>query len=309
MKQAILDLGTNIFHLWIVEISEKEIKTIYSEEVPVKIGARGITENKIAVDAEKRIMDAFHYFSTLWEKYDILPENVKAIATSAFRNAKNGKEIQEKVFQKFNIQIQIIDGQQEAEFIYEGVRKALDIGNQKALIMDIGGGSVEFIIGNQEKVFWKQSFEIGAQRLLDRFFQSDPIAETDILRQQEYLQKQLLELEEAVQIHQPKQFIGASGTFYFLVKMDYERKGKNIQEFLPEKTAFELSYEDFIVSYEEIINSTRDKRMQFIGRVDMAVVACVLLKFILDSFDFENIRVSTYSLKEGVLFSKPITDF
>lgn len=313
MKQAILDLGTNTFHIWIVDISENELQTLYSEKVPVKIGAGGIEKNKIALDAEKRILDTFEHFSTLFKKYKILPQSVSAFATSAFRSAQNGKEIQKRIFQNFNISIQIIDGEQEAEWIYEGVKNALEIGEQKALIMDIGGGSVEFIIGNQEKFFWKQSFEIGAQRLLDRFFQSDPIAETDILRQQEYLQEQLIDLIGAVQKFVPVQFIGSSGTFDTLVEMDFQRKGLDFQRLLPQKTEFELSYDDFLISYNTIVQNTRKERLKIPGmlpmRVDMIVVASILLKFILDSFNFQEIRISMHSLKEGILFSKPLTSF
>lgn len=91
--------------------------------------------------------------------------------------------------------------------------------------MDIGGGSVEFIICNHIEVFWMQSFEIGAQRLLDKFHKHDPILPKDIEKLDDFLRKELVELKVKMDIYQPHHLIGSSGTFDTLIDINYEEKG------------------------------------------------------------------------------------
>jgi len=86
----------------------------------------------------------------------------------------------------------------------------MHLGNEKSLIMDIGGGSVEFIIGNGEEIFWKRSFEIGAQRLLEKFQKHDPILPAEIDELRLYFEKQLAPLLAALRVHHPKILAGSS---------------------------------------------------------------------------------------------------
>jgi exopolyphosphatase/guanosine-5'-triphosphate,3'-diphosphate pyrophosphatase len=167
--------------------------------------------------------------------------------------------------------------------------------------MDIGGGSVEFIIGNGKEMFWKQSFEIGGQRLLEHFQKHDPILPSEIESMTKYFNESLSPLFDAMKIHSPKILSGSSGTFDTLSDIYCIESG--IKKLDSPETPFKI--EAFEKIYLEIISKNRADRMQIPGmiemRVDMIVVACCLVKFILDSFRFEQIRVSSYSLKEGVL--------
>jgi len=306
-RTAILDLGTNTFHIWVINIQGKDIDTLHSEKIPVKIGEGGISQGKISLEAQERIFKAFTYFSEIFEKYQVNPTKVKAVATSAFRSAKNSTEIREKILSQFGVNIQVIDGKEEAKLIYFGVREAIEMGAAKSLIMDIGGGSIEFIIANQEEIFWKESFEIGAQRLLDKFYLTDPIAPEDILGEYNFLEQNLELLQKAIEKYQVKKFIGASGTFDTLVEMDFHRKDENFKELPKDKTKFKISKQSFLESYQEIITKNKEERLTIKGmwkvRVEMIVVASVLLKFIIEKYDFSEIEVSLYALKEGLAFS------
>ena len=166
---AVLDLGTNTFNILIVNI-EKNVKTIlHHDRVPVKIGKGGIQNNQIIEEACQRAKEALKQFRKLIDQYNVKIEDITAIATSAFRNAINGQALADEIKQETEIEIRIIQGEVEAELIYYGVKGAMKIGEETALIMDIGGGSVEFILCNENHIFWKKSYEIGAQRLLDLF--------------------------------------------------------------------------------------------------------------------------------------------
>lgn len=298
-KIAIIDLGTNTFHLLIVEIENGQEKIMHKEKIAVKLGEGGISEGTISKSAQERALKTMLYFKDKINEEKV--ENIFASATSAMRNAENGKEVMDRIYDATGISIQLISGMDEAKYIHMGVKKALDIGPEPALIMDIGGGSVEFIICNQTEVFWMQSFEIGAQRLLDKFHKHDPILPKDIEKLDDFLRKELEELKVKMDIYQPHHLIGSSGTFDTLIDINYQEK--EIEK--PDEVSFSLNLEDFDRIFNEIIHKTRDERMAIPGmiemRVDMIVVAVCLIQFLIENNDFMDIKVSTYALKEGLL--------
>lgn len=298
-KIAIIDLGTNTFHLLIVEIKDGKEKIIHKEKIAVKLGEGGISEGNISKAAEERAVKTMLYFKDKINEEQV--EQIFASATSAMRNASNGAEVIKHIYDATGISIKLISGLDEAKFIHQGVKKALEIGPDPALIMDIGGGSVEFIICNNIEVFWMQSFEIGAQRLLDKFHKHDPILPKDIEKLDDFLRKELAELKVKMDIYQPHHLIGSSGTFDTLIDINYQEKG--IEK--PDDISFSLSLEDFDRMFNEIIHKTREERMAIPGmiemRVDMIVVAVCLIQFLIENNEFMDIKVSTYALKEGLL--------
>jgi exopolyphosphatase/guanosine-5'-triphosphate,3'-diphosphate pyrophosphatase len=305
MKQAVIDLGTNTFHLLIAETSEKGIDTVLLKENRfVQIGKGGINDGKIAPEAMQRAIATLQYFKEQLDKFEIDVKNVKAIATSAIRSANNQSTFLAEVKEKTGISVQIIDGNQEAVYIYEGVKWAIAIGNDPILVMDIGGGSVEFIIGNNTTIFWKISIEIGAQRLLDNFMQQDPILPENVIQLQSYLSEKLQPLYQAIQQYQPTQLIGSSGTFDTLCEMWYWKiEKRSILEtddtsYILPLTAFEYFYELLLP-----LNNAQRKTLQGMhqSRSEMIVVAVILLKTVLGYLPQKDILVSRYSLKEGVL--------
>jgi exopolyphosphatase/guanosine-5'-triphosphate,3'-diphosphate pyrophosphatase len=299
---AIIDLGTNTFHLLIVDIGLNGYDVVYRGRDAVKLGLHGINRGTIALEAMERALESILGFKLIIDRLQVHPENVFAYGTSALRNADNQTEVLSKIRQATNIAVNVIPGSEEARFIYLGVRSAIDLGSGKALIVDIGGGSVEFIIGNANEIFWKQSFELGAQRLLEMFQKHDPILPEEIQQLNELLTEALPSLFDALQFHQPSRLIGVSGTFDTLSDI-HCIKEKIIKDPLAPETPLTLS--SFRETYQEFLTKNRAERMMIPGmielRVDMIVVACCLIDFLLTRFSFENIKVSSFALKEGVL--------
>jgi exopolyphosphatase / guanosine-5'-triphosphate,3'-diphosphate pyrophosphatase len=298
---AIIDMGTNTFHLMLATVSHEGFTIHHREKVPVKIGVGGINHGYIAPEGTERAIHAMTDFKKTIDMAGI--QTVLAFGTSALRNAHNGEEVAKKIEAASGIKTQIISGLQEAEYIYKGARAAIDMGNEKALIMDIGGGSVEFIIGNSHKIFWSHSFEIGGQRLLEKFHKHDPIASEEVKALFDFFGIELSLLFSELQIHKPHTLIGSSGTFDTLSDIYCIKNNIPLSE-SPE-TPFDISAFDDI--YRAIVSKDRAARMQIPGmiemRVDMIVVACCLIKFVLGNYPFQQVRVSSYSLKEGVLAS------
>lgn len=298
-KVAIIDMGTNTFHLLIAETEAGNFHIVHREKVPVKLGVGGINRNLITDAAISRALTTMKAFKKTLDEVGI--NQVLAFGTSAMRNAANGADVSKRIEVETGIKTNIISGIQEAEYICHGARAAITMGDQKHVIMDIGGGSVEFIIANQTEIFWSHSFEIGGQRLLERFQKHDPILPEEVQSLFNYFDTELKPLVEQLKKYQPKVLIGSSGTFDTLSDMYCFRNDIPVTE-APE-TPFSLNAFDEI--YEELLVKDRAARMQIAGmiemRVDMIVVACCLIKYLLQVHRFDAIRVSSYSLKEGVL--------
>ncbi|MEM6523903.1 MAG: Ppx/GppA phosphatase family protein [Bacteroidota bacterium] len=297
---AVIDCGTNTFHLLIVSYDSKTIKVLHQEKQVVKIGQGGINNKLITTAAQGRAIKALENFKAKIDKYQV--SEIFAFATSAFRNAENGQPLRDQVQHITSIDLNIIDGMQEAELIYGGVRGAMEIGNGPVLVMDIGGGSVECIIGNAKQIFWKQSFEIGAQRLMDLFHRNDPITREEVKTLREYLNFQLIDLFEAVEKLRPKTLIGSSGTFDTLSEIYCNHMSLDIDQ---SKTETPLTLSAFKMIHQQLLNCNREERLAIPGmiemRVDMIVVASCIIDLILRKIPIEKIRVSRYALKEGVL--------
>jgi exopolyphosphatase / guanosine-5'-triphosphate,3'-diphosphate pyrophosphatase len=298
---AIIDMGTNTFHLLIAEVDAGNFSIIHREHVAVKIGMGGINQGLITEAGIERAVRTMKSFKKTLNEFGI--DNALAFGTSALRNASNGLAVADLIEKETGIKTEIISGIKEAEYIYRGANAAIAMGNEKSLIMDIGGGSVEFIIGNEKEIFWSHSFEIGGQRLMEKFQKHDPILPEEIENLFQFFSSELTLLFDALKIHRPNQLIGSSGTFDTLSDIYCMRNDLPLRD-LPETPLTINAFEEI---YEELLVKDRAARMQIQGmielRVEMIVVACCLIKFLLSNYSFQQIRVSYYSLKEGVLAS------
>ncbi len=296
---AIIDLGTNTFHLL---IAEKGGQILHEEKRAVKIGKNGINKGIIPVDGFERALSCLRDFKATMLSFNV--SESRAIGTSALRNAANAKDLIDQVRETTSINIEVISGDQEAELIYFGVRSAVKLGKQCSLIVDIGGGSVEFIIADQEGIFWKQSIEIGGQRLLGTFQMHDPILPSEIEALEGHFDKSLTNLKAAVTQFEPKVLVGSSGTFDTLSEIYCIEHGIDIAQELPSTP---LTIDSFFKIHELLISRDRVGRMKIPGmiemRVEMIVVASCLVSYLIRKFDFQEVKVSSYSLKEGVLAS------
>jgi exopolyphosphatase / guanosine-5'-triphosphate,3'-diphosphate pyrophosphatase len=299
-RLAIIDMGTNTFHLLIAEGENKGFNIVYRDRLAVKIGQGGINEGYITDDAIQRALLAMQSFRNIIDQHSV--DNIYAFGTSAMRNARNGAAVAERIQSVTGITINIISGNEEANYIYLGVKAALGLGDDVNLIVDIGGGSVEFIIADQDKIFWKESFEIGAQRLLEKYQKHDPITTEEMKMLDDHFNGSLTALFRAIERWKPTVLVGSSGTFdtlsdIFCITHEIHKS--------PEEVETPLTIQGFYEIYTDLIAKNRKERMQIPGmiemRVDMIVVACCLILFLLEKFSFSRIRVSTYSLKEGAL--------
>jgi exopolyphosphatase / guanosine-5'-triphosphate,3'-diphosphate pyrophosphatase len=305
MRAAVIDLGTNTFNLLIVEIGEAQgYKILYNNKLPVKLGKSGIDKKEIRPDAITRGLNAIERHLQTITEYKA--EKTFAFATSAIRSARNGDQFVKMVKQRCGLDIEIIDGEREAELIYYGVKQAVQLNSEKVLILDIGGGSNEFIIADRDNIYWKKSYPLGVARLLSKFKPSDPISIEEIEFISNYLEERLSNLFEEFKKHKINTLIGASGSFETIAAM-IKADDPNFQSETgtsPESINIDLT--DFENLYQKLINSTLKERKQMKGlesmRLEMIVVATLVVKFILQKLKLQRLIQSNFALKEGVVY-------
>jgi exopolyphosphatase/guanosine-5'-triphosphate,3'-diphosphate pyrophosphatase len=301
-RVAVMDLGTNTFHLLIAEYHPQNLFTeIRHEYVGVKLGEGGINEGTIKPDAYQRGVDTLIDFGRLIKQYEV--KQVKAIATSAMRSASNGPQFMAEVEERAGIRIETISGDMEAAYIYEGVKASGCMSGQNNLIVDIGGGSVEFILGNDSHILYKQSFEIGAARLMALFHKTDPISKQEIDQLHQYLDERLAPMFSALEKHSAHNLIGSSGAFETFAELVERSKGNEFN--LKQTPVYNFEQQDLSHVIENIVQANHDERAAMKGiipvRVDMIVVASVLTSYLIDRMNIQHVVMSAYSLKEGVI--------
>ena len=302
-KIGIIDLGTNTFNLLLAEVEDQKYRVFYKTKIVVKLGQGGITKNVIAQTPYQRGLDALTK-----HREKLIEEGITefyAVATSAIRSADNGPEFVKEVKDKLGILIQVIDGDTEAELIYKGVIQALNLEETPKLIIDIGGGSTEFIIANQQETFWKKSYKLGAARLLEKFNPADPIELTDIAAIDSHLEETLAEMIEMAEVYEVNCLIGSSGSFDTLAEMISCKNGDcNLWK---KKKNYTFLMADYNQIQRVISEATLAERLKMEGlipmRADMIVIAVVVINFILNRLIIHDLRLSNFALKEGLLQS------
>ena len=296
MKLAAIDLGTNTFHLIIAEQNATDLQVVFRTNEPVKLGEDITLANTIIPKAFDRGINCLKKFKSIIDQYEV--DHLRAVATSGVRSAKNGLLFVEKVKDETGINIEVIDGDEEAQYIYDGVKLSGAI-KAKSLIMDIGGGSTEFILCDEENLIWKKSYNIGAARLAQRFFNSDPITDEDLNSLIEHIAEELKALKIISDEYGPTILIGSAGAFESYVNMISPAID------ITQLATSEINYDDYRALSYVLIQSTHQERLVMPGliplRVDMIVMASILTNYILDELQIKNIRLSTYDLKMGLL--------
>lgn len=302
---AIIDIGTNTFNLLIVTVDANQFKTLHVGKIAARLGKGGINSGKIADDAFTRGIDAIIEHKNTAEKFNCT--QIIAIATSMLRDSENSELFCNSVKEKTGISISIVSGDEEAELIWNGVRHAIDLKGKK-LIMDIGGGSTEFIIADHEKIYWKKSYDLGVTRLYEKFNHSDPILPEEKKEIQNYLNEELSELYQQSQLHKITHLIGSAGTFESYATIISLQKNDSIPDF--SITSHEILLPDLNNLANWFYLSNHDERKELQGLIELRrnliVISTILIDAVLTSCSIQKMHLSTYALKEGVVYKNLI---
>ncbi|MGH1335092.1 MAG: hypothetical protein ACRBFS_03115 [Aureispira sp.] len=294
MEVAVIDCGTNTFTLNLFQVDEKgQFKRIDNMRHYVELAAEGI--DKIGKNAFERGVEAFRAFHHLLQQYP--QAQVHALGTAGLRRATNSPAFIQAAKQVSDIKIDIISGEKEARLIYEGVRHAAPLSERPSLIMDIGGGSVEFIIGNQQTLYWAQSYPIGVAVLYERFQKSDPIKAEDKAALKAHLQSILADFIQILTQYKIEHFIGSSGSFNMLDQLAGTRVEGSAHSFI-NRTAFEAVTQQLVQSnYADRLLIPNLKAT----RAKLSVMSALLIEFVQEHLPTNQMIVSDHAMREGLL--------
>lgn len=173
MKLAAIDIGSNSIHMIIARIDgDGNLETLDRAKEMARLGEETLVTGYLSEAAQERGIAALRRLRELADRHKV--DDIIAVATSATREARNGSDFIERVEEECGVHARIISGVEEGRLIYLGTREVYPFGSQRALIIDIGGGSVELIVADQRREYLIQSLRLGVRRLRDRFLPSDP---------------------------------------------------------------------------------------------------------------------------------------
>ena len=303
-KFAVIDCGTNTFNLLISSITNDKLTFDSRKKRVVKLASNNTKGITIDFKARKRAISTLKFYKELIIQEKISNKNIFCVGTSAVRDATNRNEFIKQIKNACGITILPITGQEEASYIFHGIVNEGVFKNESTLIIDIGGGSVEFIISKNKKIAWKRSYSIGAARILNIIQPTLPLSKSNHLSVKSLFDLELKELIIAINKHNPMTLIGSSGSFDSLIAI----RNKNETTIKRSKQENQrLSIDSFNSMYRDLIKKDYHSLLKTPGlvrmRAKMIVPSIMLIKFVLEKMNNPHIIVSKYSLKEGIAYS------
>ncbi|HEX4459549.1 MAG TPA: hypothetical protein VIA18_16325 [Polyangia bacterium] len=294
MKIAALDVGTNSIHLLIARVgADGQVEPLDRAKEMVRLGDSAF-KGVIAPDAFARATECIRRFRAQAERAGV--DAIIAVATSAVREAENGGDFVRVVRDETGIELTVIRGEQEARLIYLGARAALNLAGKKALIIDIGGGSVELIVGDAREAHYATSLKLGVLRLLDQYAPSDPITPDQRVRLAEQLHRQL----EA-----PTAAIRKIG--FDLVAMT-SGTARAVAELIPATNADKprtVAFNDVYAVEQRLCATTTIERLKMPNldpkRVDSIIPGVILVRSLLEVVHADAYVLCEAALREGLV--------
>ena len=299
---AAVDMGTNSFHLIIVQVkSDGSFKIIDREREVIRLGShKGKEFSWISEGEIEKAVDVLKDFAKIAQFYKA---DVRAIATSAVREARNKEEFINRVYEATGITVEAVNGRTEAELIYRGVQHALDVSENKVLCIDIGGGSTEFLLGENGISEFAESIKLGAVRLSKLFFPDYNLSDSGIENCKMYIKEKLNAFSIIHSNFSYDMAIGSSGTIVAAASIiAFKRTGK-----------FKKSLNGFSFSANEVFDLTSDvlkckspvDRLFIEGmeikRADIIPTGLLILSEIFRTLKLKNMTVSENALREGII--------
>lgn len=295
LRIAAIDVGSNSVHMIVAQIdADGGVTTLWRMKEMVGLGRISFPSRRLSAEAMDRAVDTLFRFNQAAMQRGA--ERVVIVATSAVREAINGGDLIQRIRQELKLYVKVVSARDEARLIYLGVRHELDLGRQPSLIIDIGGGSVEFIVGNNDEAAILESRKLGAARLTAGFVKSDPISKADRKALIAHFHSQLDPLLEQIRERRPVQIIGTSGTMENLAQLcgDKDEDGKPI-----------ITRKSFQRVLKLLVESDAAKREKMAGldahRKEQVVAAAMLVEFVMTELNIRQIQLCHSALREGIL--------
>jgi exopolyphosphatase/guanosine-5'-triphosphate,3'-diphosphate pyrophosphatase len=304
MRIAALDLGSNSFHLLVADVHVDGTFTMVAREKEMlRLGDEVARHGSIRPATADRAVESVRRLRQLADALGTT--EIIAKATSAIRTAANGSELVDRIEDETGVDVEVIDGEEEARLIFGAVRASVVIDPAPALCIDIGGGSVEVMIGDAAGLRWKTSIPLGVGRLTAECVEDDPPSKADRKRLEDHIDRGLEPLVEQVRSRNPRMAVGTSGTINDLVRMAVALASG--EDELPSSTnALRATRAQLDALHDRIMRAKSSERRRMAGleeqrRAELLPAGSMLLVTILDCFQLDALTVSDWALREGIV--------
>jgi len=301
MRVAAIDIGSNSIHMVVAQVeADGRFHVLDRAKEMVRLGQRTLTSGRLSADAMNAGIRTLAAFKRLGERHGVV--RFKAVATSAVREAKNGGDFVQRVRDEVGLRVKVIPGREEARLIYLGVRHAIDLRTEPTLIVDAGGGSVEFIFTEDGRAVELHSLKIGVTRLTERFLGDDPPSGKELDELERYLGAQLEPVLERARRRPIRRVVATSGTLLNVVTIAASLRGELPDGHLNNVV---VGAGDISRARRAVVKADRKERLDVKGleakRVDLIVAGACLADFVMRQVDAREMVACTWALREGVL--------
>jgi exopolyphosphatase / guanosine-5'-triphosphate,3'-diphosphate pyrophosphatase len=306
VRRAVIDVGTNSIKLLVADVAGQEVRPVWEESKQTRLGQGFYETRQLRPEAIARTAQAVAAFVLLARQQQAV--SVRIIATSAARDALNAAALSSAVERSCGLKAEIISGEQEADWAFQGVTTDPTLRESPLLLMDIGGGSAQFVVGQGGRKSFRQSVPLGTVRLLERLPVSDPPKPAELVACRDWVRTFLRghvapELEPALRKQrQPAsgrkmQLVGTGGTASILGRME-----ARLDSFDRERLeATCLSRAGVRQHEQQLWSLPLAQRRQVVGlppnRADVILTGVAIYAAIMEQFDFDQLRVSTRGLR------------
>lgn len=295
-----IDIGTNSFHQIIAKINKDKFSIIDRTKEVVRLGISSTDMKYISEEAMDRGIIALKRFKTL---SDLHNATIRAVATSAVREALNRTEFLRRVKSETGIDVEIISGYEEARLIYLGVLQSLPVFKDRVVVIDIGGGSTEFLYGQKGNVLFAESLKLGAIRFTQKYFTNEKLDMSSVYECRESVKGTIVPIIRNLDKKNIDHFIGTSGTISNIASII-----KGIDRFDSVQTLNNFTFTkkelteviDMILSHKTNLERSKITGLDPV-RADIIVAGAIILEQIFSELKIKEMTYSDYSLREGVV--------
>ena len=300
MRIAAIDIGTNSIHMIVVQVRpDRSFEVIDREKEMVRLGSGGLGGRALTESSMMTALQVLSKFRRLAESHEV--DEIVAAATSAVREADNGREFLTAVRQRTNIRVRVISGTEEARLIHRAAVYGVDVADGTAVVVDIGGGSVELTRGTAKQVQVARSAKIGVIRLTEQFVRSDPLTARDERRLTKFIESEIKETVEEIVGLGFDRVIGTSGTILSLGQLVASEEGAVAADDLRSRR---IGVKQIRKLRRDLVGMTLADRLRLPGldprRADLAVAGSILLDTILKRLRAKELTLCDLALREGL---------
>lgn len=300
-RRAVIDVGTNSVKLLVADVSGGDVQPVFEDSKQTRLGRGFYETHELQPDAIKQTAEAVAKFSERARELNAV--SIRVIATSAARDAKNSVALTAAIEQACGLKVEIISGEQEADWAFRGVTSNPEFARQTVLVLDVGGGSTEFILGSGRQKLFSESHPLGSVRLMEKIPHSDPPTAGELGQCRCWL-REFLDAEVRIKLPGDVQLVGTGGTASILARMELK-----LDDF--DRARIEgarLTHQQIIAHMNRLWSLPLEERKKITGlppkRADVILTGAAIYEAVMEKFEFKELLVSTRGLRFGAVMAR-----